>query len=367
MLSCDHLTLRLVRLKTGEEWSQKRTGLQFLFPTGGGGKCLSLKASQVFFPGDVLLLGGQEFSRVVPSNGALVFWSFSISLEELFPLFAGNEIPLLQAVAQRLQGLKCYSAGSAIALGCHRLIKEVPAQFDLDHRAQLLRIAILVMTDEFKVARRGFSGGMRMEDHILGVFEQLTTEEILHLPIEALARRFGCSRRHLNRLFHQYFKLSVASLKMELRLLKAVSLLRDPGTKVISVAESCGFHHLGLFNTCFRKRFGTSPGEWRKRTLEAQGVQAPPLQKSSDCSLRNNGLCPWAPNSSLGGFSNEVTAGSGHCHNGSHKRVQPPAKPKKLPVPAGELRVENGQVDALTGHLAFHAKPSLNPPGNAPL
>jgi AraC-like DNA-binding protein len=367
MLSCDHLTLRLVRLKSGEEWSQKRPGLQFLFPTGGGGKCLSAKSNRPFSPGDVLLISGQEFSRVVPANGALVFWSFSISLEELFPLFAGSEIPLLQTVVQRLQGLKCYSAGSGVALECHRLIKQVPSNFDLDHRAQLLRVAVLVMTDEFNGVRRSFSGGVRMEDHILSVFEQLTTEEILHLPIQELARRFGCSRRHLNRLFHQYFKLSVAALKMEMRLLKAISLLRDPGTKIISVAESCGFNHLGLFNTCFRKRFGTSPGEWRKRNLEAQGAQAHPLQDSTDCSLRNNGLCPWAPNSSLGSFSAPVPAGlSGNGHNGGTKKTQPGPKPKNNKH--DHVTVENGNLDPVSGHLTFQAKCALiNPSQNASL
>ena len=51
---------------------------------------------------------------------------------------------------------------------------------------------------------------------------------------------------------------------MELRLLKAVTLLRNPTAKIITVAEQCGFNHLGLFNICFKRRFGQSPGQWRK-------------------------------------------------------------------------------------------------------
>jgi hypothetical protein len=34
------------------------------------------------------------------------------------------------------------------------------------------------------------------------------------------------------------------------------------------VADQCGFNHLGLFNTCFKKRFGTTPGQWRQRAAE---------------------------------------------------------------------------------------------------
>jgi hypothetical protein len=57
---------------------------------------------------------------------------------------------------------------------------------------------------------------------------------------------------------------------MELRLLKALSLLRDPGVKIIHVAEQCGFNHLGLFNACFKKRFGKTPGQWRKGSANGQ-------------------------------------------------------------------------------------------------
>jgi AraC-like DNA-binding protein len=62
---------------------------------------------------------------------------------------------------------------------------------------------------------------------------------------------------------------------MEIRVLKAASLLRNPDEKVINVAEQCGFNHLGLFNTCFKLRFGVSPGQWRN---QAQAVEC---QKSN--------------------------------------------------------------------------------------
>jgi transcriptional regulator GlxA family with amidase domain len=101
------------------------------------------------------------------------------------------------------------------------------------------------------------------------VFEKLSASELINLSVGELADRFSCSRRHLNRLFHQHFGVSVAALRMEMRMLKAISLLRDADVKIINVAEQCGFNHLGLFNTCFKRRFGTSPGQWRKSTIRA--------------------------------------------------------------------------------------------------
>jgi len=81
--------------------------------------------------------------------------------------------------------------------------------------------------------------------------------------------------RHLNRLFHQYFGFSVGALRMEMRLLKAVSLLRDVNAKVINVAAQCGFNHLGLFNTCFKRRFGVTPGCWRKQAALEKSRRPP--------------------------------------------------------------------------------------------
>jgi Helix-turn-helix domain len=69
-------------------------------------------------------------------------------------------------------------------------------------------------------------------------------------------------------------------------------LLRNPETKIIHVAEECGFNHLGLFNTCFKRRFGVSPGEWRKQARLQEDT--PPSGTKPLCSLESKGLCPLA-------------------------------------------------------------------------
>ena len=82
----------------------------------------------------------------------------------------------------------------------------------------------------------------------------------------------------------------MAGLKMEMRLMKAAMLLRDPNEKVCNVAAESGFSHLGLFSICFRKRFGVSPTEWRRRPSESQresGASAETtLHEAASCSAR---------------------------------------------------------------------------------
>ena len=299
MLSQEYLTLRLVRLKPSEKWTHGANGLSFVFPKGGRGKYVSKAVTQHLVTGDVLVLNGTpegEGGLCADEGGEMVFWFFAANLEHLFPLFGSNEICLLQNVTEGFKGTKLYEASSPLAGECRRLLAEVPPEFNLDHRSQLLRVVAAILSVEFKNAQPSRVGFVRAEEHMIQVFEKLPANELLSLSVGELAARFGCSKRHLNRLFHQHFGFSVAAMRMEMRLLKAASLLRDPDTKVINVAEQCGFNHLGLFNTCFRRRFGDSPGRWRKMSAQAEGQSVRPVKDSLACPLRSNSLCPWAGN-----------------------------------------------------------------------
>jgi AraC-like DNA-binding protein len=295
MLKQDYLTLRLVRLHSGEEWLHKGGGLCLVFARGGAGKYMAGPTSQRFISGDVLVLSVPSGGKITASDRSeVLFWCFSVCLEHLFPLFAGNEISLLQSVTDGFKSARLLSASTPLAKECHRLLAEVPPQFNLDHRSQLLRIVAAILTVEFKTASGQRVGFVRAEEHMIQVFEKLSSNDLLSLSVGELADKFSCSRRHLNRLFHQHFGFSVAALRMEMRLLKAVSLLRDPDAKIINVAEQCGFNHLGLFNTCFKRRFGSSPGQWRKLTVESENQTAGLAEATQVCPLRTNGLCPWS-------------------------------------------------------------------------
>ncbi len=150
-----------------------------------------------------------------------------LRLEHLLPLLAGDEVALLENVAGQFKDSKLFPASSPLAKKCHRWIEEVPAQSDLEHRSHLLRIGAAILNEEFHTAQRQRVGLGQVEGRVIQVFEQLSVDQLLGLSVPELAAKFGCSRRHLNRLFHQYFGFSVSALRMEMRLLKAVSLLRN--------------------------------------------------------------------------------------------------------------------------------------------
>lgn len=295
MFTHTHLNLRSVKLEAPAEWVCRRKGLFFVFIKEGTGDCVSGPALQPTSAGDVLVLDGTAGSKLRVNQGRMVFDYFSAGLEHLSPLFVANEIGLLRNITNVFQDGKWYPASGASAQKCRQLLREIPLQFNLDHRSQLLRIAAAILAVELKTAQPERNHSVQCGEETAGVFGRLSTPELLNLSVGELASKYGCSRRHLNRLFHQHFGVSAAALKMEMRLLKAVALLRNSDTKIISVAEECGFNHLGVFNIRFKKRFGASPGQWRKMVIEVQKRPSDLDFGGVNCPLQNNGLCPLTP------------------------------------------------------------------------
>jgi AraC-like DNA-binding protein len=295
MFACDYLALRLVRLKPPEEWLNQGRRLSFLFPRGGGGTFVSAAVSHPLAPGDVLVLSEAQGGKVCPAeDGELLFFCFALCLEHLYPLFGSNELSLVQNVAEFFAQPRLYPAASTLAQECHGLLAAAPPLHNLDHRGQLLRIVTAILTAAFKDARRQRGGFVGAEEHMIQVLEELLVDDIMGLTVQELAEKFHCGQRHLNRLFHKHFGFSVAALRMEMRLIKAVSLLRNRDAKVIQVAKQCGFEHLGLFNSCFKRRFGASPGRWRDANTPAHAHPQGLIERDPLCQMRTSGLCPWA-------------------------------------------------------------------------
>jgi AraC-like DNA-binding protein len=291
----DHLSLQFVRLKSAEEFIPHPDGLTLVLVKNGIGKCTTRATTCRLAPGEILIVNGAAGIKLGTSDkGEFQFWTFSFNFENLLPLFSGNEISLLHNLADSFKTPRIHPANSPLAAECIQLVIAVPDLVNLNHRGHLIRIAAAVLSVDFNEAQTQRSGFMSAEDHMVQVFQRLSPTEFIGLSVGELAEKFSCSRRHLNRLFHQHFGVSVASLRMEMRLLKAMSLLRDPDAKIINVAEQCGFNHLGLFNTCFKRRFGASPGQWRKAALLArQTSPAKPVTQVA-CPLHANGLCLWS-------------------------------------------------------------------------
>jgi len=259
------LTLREIRLEPGGVWVVPGGELTFCLPRCGHGVCVCGASTEPLGKGDVVVIAHPTDARLMAASDKCleVSW-FSIRPEHLYPLFGSSEIVLLHSFLEGFRGLRRYPDGSSETQECHAVVGHVPSACNLDHRSRLLRVAATILSAEFDRVRCQNGTLIPNDTHFSRVIESLSIDDLQGLGIDDLAVRFGCSRRHLNRLFQKHFGVSVADLRREARLLKALCLLRRPQSKIMAVAEECGFNHLGLFNATFRKRFGASPGEVRK-------------------------------------------------------------------------------------------------------
>ncbi len=89
------------------------------------------------------------------------------------------------------------------------------------------------------------------------------------LSRETVAQFFNRHPNHVSRFFHEHTKQNFRSYVNEIRLKRSLPFLRDLRYNVTDVASLCGFTDLQYFIRCFRKRFGLTPGEYRKRRVDS--------------------------------------------------------------------------------------------------
>jgi AraC-like DNA-binding protein len=86
-----------------------------------------------------------------------------------------------------------------------------------------------------------------------------------NLSRKETARFFNRHPNHFSRFFHEHTKRNFRVYVNEIRLERSLHFLRDLRYNVTDVANLCGFTDVQYFIRCFRRRFGFTPGEYRKR------------------------------------------------------------------------------------------------------
>lgn len=79
------------------------------------------------------------------------------------------------------------------------------------------------------------------------------------LDIEDIARRAGCSRRHLERLFQGKTAVAPVTFYRNLRLDRARQHLFETQMSLLEISVASGFESSGAFSAAYKRRFGQSP------------------------------------------------------------------------------------------------------------
>ena len=90
-------------------------------------------------------------------------------------------------------------------------------------------------------------------------------ESFLSFSVSDLCRELNYSRVQLNRLFKKYFDMTPHEYLIERKLGYAKSLLVGTTMSSSEIASIIGFSNLSQFNIDFKKKFGITPGAYRKQ------------------------------------------------------------------------------------------------------
>jgi LacI family transcriptional regulator len=118
------------------------------------------------------------------------------------------------------------------------------------------------------VATRRSTDVLAIEDRHIATALRIIREQACHgLDIPTLLKSVPLSRSVLERRFAQILGHSPKEEILRVRLGLACRLLAESDLSLAAVAEKCGFEHAEYFSRLFKKKLGSTPGEFRKTPL----------------------------------------------------------------------------------------------------
>lgn len=101
--------------------------------------------------------------------------------------------------------------------------------------------------------------------HALSFIDDRSSYDI---SVKDIADYVGIDRTHLYRLFKKHLGISPSRRLCDTRLNRAASLMENRDLSISEIALLSGFYDLSHFSRNFQKKFGVSPGEYRKTKYE---------------------------------------------------------------------------------------------------
>lgn len=159
-----------------------------------------------------------------------------------------------------------YAQVSACLNACDRLCEACPSGYELGVKGQLLVLfSILIQLAVKQAEQPGNDKNMQKLKAVLLLVEKDYNKK---LTVGQIASACGYSASHFMRWFKSMTGSGFAGYLIEYRLGRAALALRDTDDTVLAVSEAAGFDNLSNFNRLFKKKYGMTPGRFRKQSLK---------------------------------------------------------------------------------------------------
>jgi transcriptional regulator GlxA family with amidase domain len=110
--------------------------------------------------------------------------------------------------------------------------------------------------------------------HRTGLLEEASAivqaEFARDLSLTEIARRVASSRRQLQRAYAEIGRTTFREQLTAVRMQRAADMLRDRVLTIRDIARQVGYRQPAQFAKAFRRHFGVSPSEYRRRRVAGE-------------------------------------------------------------------------------------------------
>ncbi|HEV8246243.1 MAG TPA: AraC family transcriptional regulator, partial [Polyangiaceae bacterium] len=154
-----------------------------------------------------------------------------------------------------------------------RCVEDIHREIVGNARADEMLVENLISNLLRKVGRHvhGTRGSEQVPPHYLELKSFIESHFADELELKQLARRVHASVPHFCSEFKRYFKSPAMDFVIRLRLYRARMLLSNQNLSINAIAREVGYEDLHYFSRLFKKRFGLSPRELRRKLLPESG------------------------------------------------------------------------------------------------
>lgn len=257
-----------------EHWHEQ---IQFLYFTQGNAMvhCNSMKYE--VSTNDLVIINSRELHYKENISGNLAFYVIKIDLSFLYSSKADSiQAQFLTPLSQNLILFKNVVKNDETVLWhMNRLIEEYYTKkigYELAVKAQVYDLMVLLLRGYVRKisSEKELKSRLANFDRMKTVMNYIENNFTERINLHRLSKLAGISEGHFCRLFKQITGISTMDYINNLRINKAVKLIKSSHLNMTEVAMSCGFDDSNYFSRVFKKHKKMSPMQMKK-------LPSPPL------------------------------------------------------------------------------------------
>ncbi|MBQ9968813.1 MAG: helix-turn-helix transcriptional regulator [Oscillospiraceae bacterium] len=125
-------------------------------------------------------------------------------------------------------------------------------------------VGYLLAGDLFTLYAQLLEPGQQERDQLLLIVEHIEKNYMQKLTVENFALRFNMDRRYLSQQFKARYGISIRAYLTKIRIEHAARYL-SMGHSATEAATLCGFEDTSNFHKMFTDHYGMTPNEWKAR------------------------------------------------------------------------------------------------------